>query len=58
MEAGWRIAMFDGRLQGSPLVSAGFAEASRDYVLGWRFEPLTGAPRTERRAYRQLADAL
>ena len=43
VEAAWGVAAFGGRFTGSPYAGVGLATGSRDYTLGWRLTPATGA---------------
>ena len=43
------LPLFRGRLLGSPLLTTGFSETSRDYAFGWQLEPRTGDEPTAQR---------
>ncbi len=43
-EAAYGFPVFGGRFTGSPHVGLGLATGMRDYCLGWRVEPVAGAP--------------
>ena len=42
-EAAYGLPAFGGRFTGSPHVGLGLATGARDYTLGWRLTPATGA---------------
>ena len=42
-EAAYGLPAFGGRFTGSPHVGLGLATGARDYTLGWRLAPATGA---------------
>ena len=43
-EAAWGFPAISQRFTGSPHVGLGVATGARDYTLGWRLEPVAGAP--------------